>query len=286
MNTRHAMRVIIRRELRARRKSFVVSTAIIVVVVAAAMVALGLTYGDTVRRIRAGITVEDGNLIMAGLSVVILYGTLLGYGQVILTGVVEEKSNRVVEVLLGAMHPHHFLAAKVAAIGLLGFVQVGIVAMTVTAIGRVSGSLELPPASGSAMLTALLWFILGYAFYGCGYAAAGSLVGRPTDAASAGAPFTIVIIVGWATAWISLVSKGADSIALQIASLVPPLAPLTMPMRMVQAAASPWEVAVSIAGMLVAVYGLIRLAGRVYMGAILRGGLKVKWREAWRSSAM
>ena len=78
-------------------------------------------------------------------------------------------------------------------------------------------------------------------------------------------------------------APAGDNVVLQVMSIVPVTAPLTMPLRMIRDFAEPWEVALSISLAVLAIWGMIRIAGRLYAGAILRSG-KVKWREAWRTS--
>jgi ABC-2 type transport system permease protein len=270
------------RELRARRKAFVVSTVIILMVVSAGVVAFGLAWANNPGAPGGGLTREEGNLVVASFATIVLFGTILGYGQVTLSGVVEEKASRVIEVVLGAVRPHHLLAGKALGIGLLGLAQVGMVGVTVVSLAALVGSLELPPATGQAMLISALWFVLGYAFYSAAYAAAGSLVARPLEASNAAGPINLLVSIGWIVAWVSLSVGEGETLALRVASLLPPLAPLTMPMRMVQGNATLWETSISIGLMAAGIYALIRLAGRIYLGAVLRGGAKTKWREAWR----
>ena len=75
-----------------------------------------------------------------------------------------------------------------------------------------------------------------------------------------------------------------DNPILRIASLLPMFAPMTMPLRIAGGDAQVWEVVASLALMIVATYGLVRFAGRVYAGGLLQSGSKVKWREAFRAS--
>jgi ABC-2 type transport system permease protein len=104
------------------------------------------------------------NLAFAG--IMILFGQLFGYGMQVASGVVEEKSSRVVEVVLSAIRPRQLLAGKVIGIGLVGLFQLGIIG----AIGAVAaarfGQLDLTAATVATFGQIGVWFLLGFAFFG------------------------------------------------------------------------------------------------------------------------
>ncbi len=79
------------------------------------------------------------------------------------------------------------------------------------------------------------------------------------------------------------VIENPDGLVAKITTFLPPIAPFVVPIRQAQDAIAGWESILSIALMLAASYGLIRLAGRVYAGAILSVGARVKIRDAWSS---
>ena len=135
--------------------------------------------------------------------------------------------------------------------------------------------------SGSALtIGSLVWFVLGYALYSCAYAAAGSLVSRMEEANNTSFPVTFALIVAYGGA--IFVGNVPDSGAARALALFPPTAPLAMPTRAALGDASWWEVPLAVALTLAATYGLVRLAGRIYAGSVLRFGPKVKLRQALR----
>jgi ABC-2 type transport system permease protein len=222
-----------------------------------------------------------GNRAFAFFGVIFLFISIVTYGQWILIGVIEEKSSRVVEVVLGAVRPHHLLAGKVLGIGLLGLGQLLLVGVVALVLIQQSSTFELPTAAGSAAATVVVWFLLGFAFYATAYAATGSLVSRQEEAQNAAFPLTMLLMVGY---FIASFSFTGDNPILRVASLVPATAPMTMPIRMVAGDAATWEVVVSLALMVAVTYVLVRLAGRIYAGGLLRTGGRIKMREAWRSA--
>ncbi len=245
------------------------------------------TLGDllasepTIEEIQPG---EDaGELVfLAFLGSLVLFVSIVTYGQWVLQGVIEEKSSRVVEVILGAVRPRHLLAGKVLGIGVLGLIQIVVVAVTGFIGARLVDAVDFPPISALVVLAVVGWFLLGFAFYATGYAVAGSLVSNNEDAQSASFPMTMVLMIGYFVASSAL--GGGDNPVLRTLSIVPPFSPLVMPLRQVTGAAAVWEVLLSIALMAAAVVGMLRIGGRIYAGGLLRSGPRSKVRDALRGA--
>lgn len=203
------------------------------------------------------------------------------YGQLVLTGVVQEKSSRVVEVLLARMPARSLLAGKVAGIGLLGLAQFAITAVAALLATVVVESVDIPAISGDVLLWVVVWFVLGYAMYAVAYGAFGSLASRTEDASSIAAPVTTLLLVGY---WASLFAVGDDpeGVGAQVVSLVPVTAPFAMPGRIALGAAAWWEQLLAVALAVAAIALLAVAAGRVYTRAILRTGARLRLRDVWR----
>jgi len=233
-----------------------------------------------VEQVSPATAADAEHLAAAFFASVLLFIAIVTYGQWILLGVVEEKANRVVEVVLGAVRPRHLLTGKIIGIGLLGLVQLAILAGAAAIAGAAAGTSPIPAGFGAIVGTVTLWFVLGYALYATAYAAAGSLVSRTEDAQNVAFPLTLVLMVGYFAAAFSL---GGPGVVVRIASFVPVWAPVTMPVRMVAGTAAPWEVLISVALTLATIYLLTRMAGRLYRGGLLRTRAKAGLREAWAS---
>lgn len=224
---------------------------------------------------------DDGDttaVLVALLGVVVLYGLLILFGQFVAQGVVEEKSSRVVEILLSTMKPWQLLTGKIIGLGLLGLAQL----VTIAVIGVV-GSLALdvvsvPSAVVPTVVSVVAWFVLGYTFYAAVFAVAASLVSRQEDLGSVLTPTTLLLVVGFIVSLQAAQDPG--STLATVTSFVPGLSPLVMPVRMAAGEAAVWEVAVAVLLMLVAIAVVVRIGGRVYSGALLRTGGKTKLREA------
>jgi ABC-2 type transport system permease protein len=219
---------------------------------------------------------------IAFVAVVILYGQLLGYGFWVATGVVEEKSTRVVELLLSAIRPRQLLAGKVIGIGLLGLGQLILIGLCGVVIGAASGQLDVNGDVAAAVGVVLLWFLLGFALYSCAFAVAGALVPRQEEIQVVTAPLTILILASFFLSFGAL--DDPSSTLARVLSLIPPSAPMVMPVRLIAGNVAAWQVVLSVALTAAAAAALIALAARVYSAAILRTGARVTLRSAWRAA--
>jgi ABC-2 type transport system permease protein len=222
---------------------------------------------------------NQANRAIVALGTIILYLGLVTYGGWVTSGVLEEKSSRIVEVILSAVRPRELLAGKVIGIGLLGLGQFAAVALAGT-IAAIAVGRHLPPSTPGAIGLIVAWFLLGYAFYCCAFAAAGAASSRQAEAPVAAGPLTLLILLGYLASL--AIQSNPDGELAQITPFVPPLAPMAMPARMLLGHPAPWELPVSAAVTLAATYGLVRLAGRAYSGTILRSGSRATLREALR----
>ena len=223
------------------------------------------------------------NAQVAFVAVILLYGQLFGYGIWVASGVIEEKASRVVELLLSAIRPKQLLAGKIVGIGILGLGQLIVVATFAIVLALVTGAIKVPLSAIGAAGLVVGWFILGFAFYASLFAAAGALASRMEELQNVIVPINLIILVSF------FISIGAlqnpDGTLVTVASLVPTSAPLAMPVRIVLGAAPAWQVALSLALIIGSTILLVPAAARLYMGAILRSGGRVRIRDAWRAAA-
>jgi ABC-2 type transport system permease protein len=256
--------------------------------------AMGIT-SDDLAALAAPVPVENQTLGIASgrspddetaayLMSILLLVALATYGQLVLTGVVQEKSSRVVEVLLARMPARNLLAGKVAGIGLLGFAQFGVTAVAALVATMAVDSVDIPAISGDVLAWVVAWFVLGYLLYAMAYGAFGSLAARAEDASSIAAPASTVLIVGY---WASLIAVGGNPRGgwARFLSLFPVTAPFAMPARIALGTTAWWEPVIAAVVTLAAVAGLVVLAGRVYTGAILHDGATLRLHDAWRRGA-
>jgi ABC-2 type transport system permease protein len=234
-------------------------------------------------RLVTGQPVDPDRKTKAGLSffvILILYGQLLTYGFWVASGVVEEKSSRVIEVLLATIRPRHLLAGKVLGLGVLGLSQLLIVAVFGLAVASVTGAVDITGNLLVAVALSVAWFVLGYAFYAAAFAVAGALVPRQEELQSSTTPLTMLILVSLFVGF--AVNDSPDGTLAHVTAFLPTTAPITMPSRIILGAAPAWEVAASVAVTILATLALIPLAARIYAAVVLRTGSAVKLRDALR----
>jgi len=212
----------------------------------------------------------------------VLFMAISTYGAMVLSGVVEEKSSRTVEVLLARMPARNLLAGKIAGIGLLGLAQIVVTALAALVAATMVDSVDLPAARGSVIAWAVVWFVLGYAIYATVFGTLGSLASRTEDASSVTGSVSILLVAGFMVSFAAIGSP--DTTWARLVSMFPGTAPFAMPNRIAMGAAGWWDPIVAVALSLAAIAGLVVLGGRVYTGAILHTGAALKLRDAWRGA--
>ena len=217
---------------------------------------------------------------LAWIGLLVLFTAVAFYGGFLLVGVVEEKSSRVVEVLLSRLRPTELLAGKILGIGLVGLAQLALVAGSALIALQFSEN-TTATTTPSTIGWIVIWFILGYGFYSVLYATAGSLVSRQEEAQSIQFPISAILIVAYILSMQA--TKSPDGTAALVGSLLPPTAPMVMIVRIAHGSVPWWEIVLSVALITATIYGMVRLAGRIYAGAVLRIGPRLRLREAWRS---
>lgn len=251
---------------------------------------LGLSPADTEQLIRgvAGRTIdhEEGDeavLLMSVITVIVMFIAILAYGQWIAYAVLEEKANRVAELILGAISPGQLLTAKLISLGGMGLVQLLLLGAVGLLVGGFLTDIAIPDVAASAWIWLILWFMIGYAFYGTLYAASGSLAADSQEAGSVITPLNILPGLGYVFGVIGL-SSGAETLV-RILSLIPLWAPMVMPGRMAQGGVAWWEVGVAVTLMAVTTAIVMRFSARVYIGGMTQATRQVGWLQAFRGGA-
>lgn len=221
----------------------------------------------------------DERSAVAFFSVILLFIAIQVAGAYILMGVFEEKSTKVVELVLSSVRAQHLLLGKIIGVGVLGIVQV--VALAASAVGAAAlfGSDALPALTVDLIAAGLAWFVLGYLLYGSVFAAGASLAPRQEDAQSTLAPVTVILMLSYFGAIFS--ASDPDSMLATIVSWVPLTAPFAMPGRIALGDAEWWEVLGSMGLTAIAAFAVLRLAERIYVRSVVHTDRKLGWREAW-----
>jgi ABC-2 type transport system permease protein len=228
---------------------------------------------------------EDAKRVAAFFGAIVLYISIIMFGQFVAMGTVEEKQNRVVEVVLSRVRSWQVLVGKVAGIGLLALLQLGVLLGAAYISAQLAGIADIDVAAIGLPIIAgvFFWFVLGYTFYAFLFAAVGSTVSRQEDLQ--GVIFLPIglILPGYLLAIAA--AENPDGLLVRLGSLAPMWAPFVMPVRIAAGSAAGWEIAVAVVGSIVGAVALVWIGARVYRGALLRTGTKVKITDAWRAAA-
>ena len=223
---------------------------------------------------------EAGQRTALALSAVfLLYAQIIGFGMYVAMGVVEEKSSRVVELLLSTVRPLQLLWGKILGIGAVGILQLALYGIAGVGAGLGTGVLTVTGAAVSVFAATLAWFILGFAFFAVLYAAGGSMVSRQEDVNSTTMPLLILIMAMFFAAFYSV--SDPESTLANTLSWIPPFSAIMMPLRIAAGVTSPVQIVGSAVLMVITTAILAMGAAKIYQRSILRIGKTVSWKEAF-----
>ena len=217
--------------------------------------------------------------IAAGL---LMYITLMMYGGAVATGVAQEKTSRTAEVLLASVRPSQLLTGKVMGIGLTGLGQLSIAAAAGLIANAIVHSAKIPGAVIALIPAFLVFFLVGFVLYAFAFAAAGALVARQEEVQAVTTPLALPLLIGYLLTYAAI--GRPDATWLKVLSYLPPMNATLMPARIALGHVAWWELPVQAVIMLASVYGVARLASRVYSGALIHGGPRLGWQAALRLS--
>jgi len=216
---------------------------------------------------------------LTGLFTVILVWILIStYGQQIAMGVGEEKSSRIVEVILAAVRPVQLLVGKVVGMGALALAQAALMLAVFLGVGAAVGSSLVHGAAPGIVISGAVFLVLGYAFYCTAFAAAGSLVSRQADVGTVVLPVQIPLILAYALSYTAIYANGA-SVFYKVLGFLPPTAPVAMPVLYAAGDVPTWQVIVSAALCAAGTVWMARVAATIYERSVLRTGTRVRLRE-------
>jgi len=237
----------------------------------------------TVRALEPPEEGADTRFLMANIGAVLILVGVFSFGFTVLTGVVEEKQSRVMEVVLSTVLPRDLLMGKVLGIGILGLVQLAVFVVAGFIAASLTQEFELPATTPGAAVQLVVWFILGYTLYSTALGVLGALASRMEEASNASTPVTIVAMLSYFVAIFAVINDPSGPVAIA-ASFIPFSAPMVVPMRAALGAITPIEILVAALITIAAIWVLFVVGGRVYSGAALQTAGRIRLRDAWRSA--
>ena len=230
--------------------------------------------------------------VMFGFAIgFLLYASIVIYGQTIMSGVLEEKTTRVAEVVMSSVPTDTLLAGKVLGVGAVGLTQQIIWIVTtyillqlrapiMAKLGAPTMNFTLPDISLGAGMIFLLFFLFGFIFYSSLFAAVGSSVNSESEARQAASPLMIMIVS--TAVFIQPVLLNPTGTTARVLSLVPFSSPIIMPIRMAVIGIPPLELAASLGFLAIGCLVALWLASRIYRVGLLMYGKRPSMREMAR----
>lgn len=230
----------------------------------------------------SGAALDPGKLAVAFAMLMLLFMGIVFSGSMISMGVVEEKSSRVVEILLAVLTPTQLFMGKVLGIGALALIQVLTYAVAGTSAAAASGLLKFVDVPmGPHLAWLALWFLIGFAMFVVLWGGISAMASRQEDVGAVTAPMMLLLLIPFYTAYF-LPTGAPDSLATRITSMAPFTAPFVMPMRQVFVAVPAWELAASIAVSLATIGACVKLAAHIYHRGVVHTGARMGFREVLR----
>lgn len=224
-----------------------------------------------------------GEFLFSIFTVSLLFGIILGYGQVIMNGVLEEKTNRIIEIMLSSVNSFKLMAGKIIGIGSAGLTQVLIWALfaiylLTSNVGFISGA--KPSIDKSVLFFFVIFFVLGYLMYASFFAAVGAIAGNIQEAQQMITPITYMIIIPYVIG-IGF-SSSPNSTAMVLLSIFPLFTPILMLLRITLVFPPLWQVYLSIFLLAITTFFIILATSKIFRTGILLYGKRPSLREILR----
>ena len=224
------------------------------------------------------------NFFYTYIMIFALYMVILLYGQMVATNVATEKSSRAMELLITSAKPSSMMFGKVIGSGLAGLTQLVLVFgasilfynMNAGYWGdnyMIQSIFNVPPHLLGYML---IFFILGFFIYAFLYGAIGSTASKVEDINTSVMPLTFLFIAAFVIVVVSMSSGTMDNMAMKICSFIPFTSPIAMFTRIAMSTVPIYEIIISIAVLIVSVFGIGILSAKIYRVGVLLYGMTPK----------
>jgi ABC-2 type transport system permease protein len=247
-----------------------------------------LTRGLELKRVRLSATGEREDrgaaMFLSLILMMILYMSVLIWGQQVLTSTIEEKANRVMEVIVSSVPSVHLMAGKLLGVGAAGLTQLGVWAVcllgaSVMGMGA-AGGFRMPEVTPLVLVAFVLFYLLGYLLYASLFMAVGAAVNTSHEAQSLAFPVMAPMILS--VMLFMPVLQSPDGRLAVVASLVPFFTPLLMFLRISVLAPPAWQIALSVLLTALTVVAALWGAARIYRVGILMYGKRPTFPELMR----
>ena len=227
---------------------------------------------------------------LAYVMAMVLYMSILIYGMGVMTSVLEEKTSKIVELLVSSMRPFQLLLGKLLGVASVSLVQfliwIGFMKVILsqrgglTSGGGASAIFQLPPVPLTTGLIVVFFFVGGFLLYASMFAAVGAMSNNLQEAQQAAQPISMLLVVALISMF-SLLNSPSSTYAI-VLSFIPFTAPIIMPVRWAAGSVASWEVALAMAMLVGGVLGIVWVAGRIYRIGILMTGKRPSLKDLAR----
>jgi len=241
----------------------------------------------TIRLSAAGEHEDRGiaSLIFSITLMMILYTSILMWGQLVMTSVIEEKTSRVIEVMASGVPSTQLLWGKLLGVGAAGLTQflvwaLSLLVLSLVTVGQAAGDFRMPESSPLVLVSFVLFFLLGFFFYAALYASIGAAVNTVQEAQNFVFPIVMPLIIGL-MCFTAVLESPDGGLAITL-SMLPFLAPLIMFLRIVVLTPPWWQIALSLLLLGFGILAVVWVAARIYRVGILMYGKKPTFPELVR----
>ncbi len=223
--------------------------------------------------------------------IMLLFFAVYFYGYSVAMSVASEKTSRVMEILITSTKPSRIVLGKSAAMGLLGLLQLLLIVLSAVATYVISfppdfliggQKLEFSNFTLLAVVFLIVYFILGYSLYAMMNAVAGATVSKAEDVNAAIMPINMITLIAFYFAYAAV--GFPDGQVATVASIIPFSAPFSMPCRILMTDVPAWQIAVSVAIMVITIILTAFVSIRLYSSAVLHYGNRLKLKDLFKMS--
>ena len=221
-----------------------------------------------------------GNVLAIMLLSIVLFYAIYFCAYQVSTSITTEKTSKIIETLVTSTTPKTIVLGKTVGVGFVGLIQI-VVLVSVALIcaniclpaGTLDGIIDLSTITPFLGIMTIIYFLLGYLVYALLYALTGSTVSKPEDVQSANGPVAILAVIGFYLAYFTMMNPTSDLNT--FASIFPFSSPFCVPFRIMMGVATPTQIIISLAVLVITMLVIAKISIKIYSSAILNYGSKI-----------
>ncbi len=225
-----------------------------------------------------------GNVVAIMLLSLVLFYAIYFCAYQVSTSITTEKTSKIMETLVTSTTPRTIVLGKTIGIGIVGLIQVVVLvscalicAKVCLPEGTLDGIIDLSQVTPFLAVMTIAYFLLGYLVYALLYALTGSTVSKPEDVQSANGPVAILAVIGFYLAYFTMMNPTSELNV--FASIFPLSSPFCVPFRIMMGVATPSQIAISLAVLIITILVVAQVSIKIYSNAILNYGSRLSLKD-------